>query len=123
MLTVLGFSGSAGFIACMPGAEYGPDPDFYKLKVTPSSLEFEHLAGETKELRITIEGNNEGSWRVISSPVGYYNVTPTSGSGEGIIYVTTTTDNITYTTEGMIKITGEYDIITIPIIQKGKPIE
>lgn len=116
MLTILGFSGTASFIACMYGVEYGPDPDFYKLKVTPSALEFEHLAGETKELRITIEGNNEGSWSAISNPVGYYNVTPTSGSGEGIIYVTTTTDNNSYKNEGIIYITGKYDNITIPII-------
>ena len=72
MLTILGFSGSAGFTACTYGAEYGPDPNFYKLEVNPSALEFEHLAGETKELRITTDGNDSGYWHINISDGSYF---------------------------------------------------
>ena len=124
MLTILGFSSSAGFTACMYGVEYGPDPDFYKLEVNPSALEFKHLAGETKELRITTDGNNKGYWHInISDGSYFYSVTPISGSGNGTIYVTTTTDNNSYTKEGTMYISGENNEITIPVRQKGKPTE
>ena len=122
LLTLLGFGASSGFTACMYGVEYGPDPDFYKIEVNPSSLDFEYLAGETKELRITTDGNNEGYWHINNSDGSYfYKVTPTSGSGSSIIYVTTTTDNNSHTTEGRIYISGEYNSIAIPVTQKGKP--
>ena len=125
LLTLLGFGASSGFTACMYGVEYGPDPDFYELEVNPSMLEFEHLAGETKELRIKTDGNDKGYW-IISYPTGNYTfrVTPTSGIGDGIIYVSTTKDNnSSYSIVETISISGEYNNITLSVRQKGKPTE
>ncbi len=124
LLTMLGFGIAGDFTSCI-SAEYGPDPNYYDLEVDPTSLEFEHYAGETKKVKVIIKGNDKGWWIISHTGIdGFFTVTPTKGDRSDIIYITTIKDNnSSYEYEGMISIEGEYSDSKCHVIlkQKGKP--
>ena len=74
LLTVLGFSSSAGFTACMYGVEYGPAPEDHRVKVYPDHLYFDNDGETTQAVQIY----TEGKWYVQKvSP--FVSITPISG--------------------------------------------
>jgi len=73
-LALLGFSASTGFTACMYGAEYGPDPNYYDLDVDPQSLQLDYKEGQESKIKISTSGD----WTITHKP-SFLNVSSTNG--------------------------------------------
>ena len=119
MLMLLGFSISAGFTACMYGAEYGPDPNFYDLDVDPQSLQFDYEEGQEGIIKISTSGD----WTITHKP-SFLNVSSTNGQGTNIVYVITTeTNNSSSSRQDYIIVEGGENYKRVSVTQTGKPKE
>ncbi len=79
LLTVLGFGTCSELESC--AFEYGPPPEDYTLRVTPSEVRVGSKGG-TEELKVV----TDDSWSVSHVP-SYCTATPTSGRDSGIVHV------------------------------------
>lgn len=117
ILTLLGFSASAGFTACMYGAEYGPDPNYYDLDVDPQSLRLDYEEGQTSRIKIT----TSGEWTITHKP-SFLNVSSTNGQGTNIVYVVTNETNYSSSSrQDYIIVEGGENYKRVAVTQIGKP--
>lgn len=118
-LALLGFSASTGFTACMYGAEYGPDPNYYDLDVDPQSLQFGYEEGQESKIRIS----TSGEWTITHEP-SFIDMSATSGKGTNIVYVITNeTNNSSSSRQDYIIVEGGENYKRVSVTQTGKPKE
>ena len=119
MLMLLGFSISAGFTACMYGAEYGPDPNFYDLDVDPQSLQFDYEEGQESKIKIS----TSGEWTITHEP-SFIDMSATSGKGTNIVSVVTNeTNRSSSSRQDYIIVEGGENYKRVSVTQTGKPKE
>ena len=118
-LTLLGFSASAGFTACIYGVEYGPDPNYYDLDVDPLSLQLNYEEGQESKIKISTSGD----WTITHKPA-FLNVSSTNGQGTNIVYVITTETNYSSSSrQDYIIVEGGENYKRVSVTQTGKPKE
>lgn len=119
MLMLLGFSASTGFTACMYGAEYGPDPNYYDLDVDPQSLQFDYEEGQKSQIKISTSGD----WAITHEPP-FIEVSVTSGKGTNIVSVVTNeTNSSSSSRQDYIIVEGGENYKRVSVTQTGKPKE
>lgn len=120
ILTLLGFSASAGFTACMYGVEYGPNPNYMEIKPRNVHLGFE--TGEKASIEVL---TNDEKWYISNineALYDFFTLSPTEGKNKEVITITTKTWNSSrHSRDGHFDIMSANNSMTVYVVQDGTP--